>query len=267
SPRDTNLRAFSLQPLLPRSMRGDYPVLAQPEKSADEAMAMFEHVYKDMPTMRRPVRNVLGKQRKQVITDSGVATIEQLRELNKIVNAPDAQGLRYPATRFGTQMKQVAKVLKANQGLQVTAMDYRGWDHHINEGPTDGELGTKLGDLSDGIAAFTDDVGEERMKKVLVLVMTEFGRTVRENGNNGTDHGHGGCMLAVGGSLNGGRVYGEWTDLRDKNLYKARDLPVHTDFRQVFAETLKGVFDFDGVKRGLFPEYTVDAPPLGFINA
>jgi uncharacterized protein (DUF1501 family) len=267
SPRDTTLRAFSLQPLLPRSMRGDYPVLAQPEKSADEAMAMFEHVYKDMPTMRRPTRNVLGKQNKQVITDSGVATIEQLRELNKIVNAPDAKGLKYPASRFGTQMKQIAKVLKAKQGLQVTAMDYRGWDHHINEGPIDGQLGLKLKDLSDGIAAFTDDLGDERMANVMVLVMTEFGRTAKENGNNGSDHGHGGAMLAVGGQVNGGKVYGKWTDLQDKNLYKNRDLPVHTDFRQVFAETLQGVFDYDGIKHGMFPEYTPDAPPLGFINA
>lgn len=268
SPRDTNLRAFALQPLLPRSLRGDFPVLAQPEQSADEAMAMFEHVYKDMrSTMRAPTRNVLGKQNKQIITDSGVTTIEQLRELNKIVNSPDAKGLTYPASRFGTQMKQVAKVLKANQGLQVTAMDYRGWDHHINEGPVDGTLGLKLKDLSDAIAAFAADIGDQRMSKVLVLVMSEFGRTAKENGNLGSDHGHGGMMLAVGGNLNGKKVYGSWTDLQDKNLYKNRDLPVHTDFRQVFAETLQGVFDYDGIKHGLFPDYTTDAPPLGFINA
>lgn len=267
SPRDTNLLAFALQPLLPRSLRGDYPVLAKPEQSADEAMAMFEHVYKDMRTMKSNTRNVLGKQNKQVITDSGVTTINQLRDLNKIVNAPDAKGLTYPASRFGTQMKQVAKVLKANHGLQITAMDYRGWDHHINEGPVDGTLGLKLKDLSDAIAAFAADIGDKRMKKVLVLVMSEFGRTAKENGNAGSDHGHGGMMLAVGGALNGNKVYGQWTDLQDKNLYKNRDLPVHTDFRQVFAETLQGVFDYDGIKHGLFPDYTPDAPPLGFINA
>jgi hypothetical protein len=160
-------------------------------------------------------------------------------------------------------MRDIAKIIKANRGLEVTALDYGGWDHHINEGPADGELGRKLADVSGSLGAFVDDLGPELIQHVLVLVMSEFGRTVRENGNKGTDHGHGGFMLAVGGRLNGGNVYGKWTSLNENDLYERRDLPVHTDFRVAFAESLHGLFGFDGIKLGLFPEYTPESPPLG----
>jgi len=89
---------------------------------------------------------------------------------------------------------------------------------------------------------------------------------VKENGNQGTDHGHGGFMLAIGGMVRGGQVYGKWTGLEDPQLYRKRDLPVHTDFRNVFAETLRQVFGYNSIKEGLFPEYTRQAPPLEILN-
>jgi uncharacterized protein (DUF1501 family) len=189
-----------------------------------------------------------------------------LAELNAILDQPQQGTAKYPQSTFGRQLRDIAKVIKANRGLEVTALDYGGWDHHINEGPIDGQLGKNLADVSASVGAFVNDLGPAAMEHVLILIMSEFGRTVKENGNRGTDHGHGGFMLAVGGRLNGKKVYGKWTGLEDNQLYQSRDLPVHTDFRDVFAETLKGVFKFDAIKAGLFPRYRPQTPPLDFIS-
>ncbi len=244
--KDANLRAISLQSLLPRSLRGDYPVLAKPDQNAEQALEFYSQLY--MPQMgAKPAGgsgasppNLRGQQTKQAIKEFGARTIEQLRELDAILDQKTgSSGLRYPTSGFGRQLRDIAKVIKANRGLEVTALDIGGWDHHINEGPTNnGTLARMVGDVSASIGAFTDDLGP-LMSSVLILVMTEFGRTVRENGNRGTDHGHGGFMLAIGGGLTGKKVYGKWEGLADDKLNEHRDLPVHTDFRVVFAEGSK----------------------------
>ena len=258
---DPALRAFVLQPLLPRSLRGPYPVVAMPRRSSDKTIDVYKDSYNRMTKkMGGP-----GRQLKDQILSAGKSTIVNLKELNRVIGAPDDSKANYPGTPFGTQMKNIAKVIKANKGVEVTALDYRGWDHHQNEGPIDGTLGTKLADLGDSIKAFSDDLGD-RMDRVLVLVMTEFGRTVRENGNNGTDHGHGGAMFAVGRMVADKKVYGTWSGLEDRHLYKNRDLPVHTDFRNIFAETLQRLFGFDGIKDGLLPKYTRANQPLNFLK-
>jgi uncharacterized protein (DUF1501 family) len=163
-------------------------------------------------------------------------------------------------------MRDIAKLIKADCGLEVAGLDYGGWDHHIQEGPLRGQMGRQLGDLSGGIGAFAEDLGQDRLQHVLVLVMTEFGRTVKENDNQGTDHGHGGFMLAVGGKIQGKQVHGRWTGLADDQLYENRDLPVHTDFRTVFAEVLQGMFGFDGLARKAFPGYAAPQPGLNFLR-
>lgn len=264
SRRDANLRAFSLQPLLPRSLRGRYPVLARPDKEARQAMRMYYRLYPKQKS-RSSARGTFGLETQRKIRQFGARTIEQLHELNSILEKMPSNEAPYPESRFGRQMRDIAKVIKADRGFEATALDYNGWDHHIDEGPLDGTLGNKLGDVSAAVGAFVKDLGP-RMQHVLILVMSEFGRTVRENGNRGTDHGHGGFMLAVGGPVRGGRVYGKWTGLERDRLYQRRDLPVHTDFRRVFAETLNDLYDFDGIRLGMFPEYTPENPPLDFLQ-
>lgn len=162
-------------------------------------------------------------------------------------------------------MRDLAKLIKANRGLEVAALDYGGWDHHIDEGPTSGQMARQLTDVSDSLGAFAADLGSELFNQVLIMVMSEFGRNVRENANGGTDHGHGGAMLAIGGRVQGNKVFGKWTDLDESHLYEGRDLPVHTDFRTVFAESLQGMFRFDGSAKELFPSFEADAAPLGFL--
>lgn len=261
--REANLRAFSLQSLLPRSLRGDYPVLARPNAKADLALAMYSQLYAQK-TRSRSQKMGLKTQRR--IRAFGTRTIQQLSELNQIIERPLKEVVPFPKSRFGKQLRDLAKIVNAERGLEVTALDIGGWDHHINEGPIEGQLGKKLGDLSESIGAFVENVGSQRMENVLILIMSEFGRTVKENGNKGSDHGHGGMMIAVGGPVKGGKVYGKWTGLEKDKLYQQRDLPVHTDFRLVFAETLKDLYGFDGMKLGMFPQYNTALGPLDFLQ-
>ncbi len=262
---DPYLRAFCLQPSLPESLRGKYPVLARPDEDARRAMRIFRKLYGMEGRRRGPGADILGRQAKRKIDAYGVETIERLRRLNYILEKMPSEG-SYPDSGFGRKMRDIAKIIKSGAGLEVTALDYGGWDDHKAENPVEGRMGRRLGDVSETIGAFAEDLGP-RMNKVLVLLMSEFGREVEENKNRGTGHGHGGFMLAVGGMVNGPQVYGRFTGLEKERLYRGRDLPVHTDFRSVFAESLHALFGYDGIRQGLFPEYSRERPPVNFLRA
>ena len=146
-----------------------------------------------------------------------------------------APGANYPRGRFGDSLRQVAQLLKADLGVEVAFADIGGWDHHVNEGNTQGQLANLLREFSQSIAAFWNDVGDLGESTVLVS-MSEFGRTARQNGTGGTDHGHANVMFVVGGPVRGGRVYGRWPGLEQSQLYQGRDLALTTDFRQVLGE-------------------------------
>jgi uncharacterized protein (DUF1501 family) len=128
-------------------------------------------------------------------------------------------------------------LIKAGVGLEVAFAEVGGWDNHVNEGGVEGQLAARLKEFGDSLAAFHRDMGD-RMSDICVLTMTEFGRTARENGNRGTDHGHANAMFALGGGVKGGKVYGRWPGLRSDQLNEGRDLALTTDFRDVFAEAL-----------------------------
>jgi len=141
-------------------------------------------------------------------------------------------------------------------GLEVAFADIGGWDTHVNQGAADGQLANRLREFGQGMAAFSSDLGE-RMADVVVLTMSEFGRTVRENGNRGTDHGHATAMMVMGGSVEGGRVYGRWPGLDEANLHQGRDLAVTTDFRDLFGEVLLGHLGAADLGP-IFPGYQLD---------
>ncbi len=134
-------------------------------------------------------------------------------------------------------MLQIAQLIKAGVGLEVAFTDTPGlnWDTHFNEGNGRGQLGNLLQQFSNGIAALYIDLGQ-RMDDVVILTMSEFGRTARENGSRGTDHGHANAMFVLGNGIRGGKVYGQWPGLRSDQLYEGRDLALTTDFRDVFGE-------------------------------
>ena len=277
---DSELRAVSLQPVLPRSLRGQYPVLAVPQYGATRAMNVFGTLYgcssekqaielmqQDKPPKVSGViepADAESVMRQRIIT-AGAQGIRKLRRLNSIVHGIDARQ-RYPRSHLAHQFRGLAKIIKANVGLEIAALDYNGWDHHAYQGGPRGTMADMLTVVSQAIKAFCDDLGP-RMNKVVILVMSEFGRTVKENGNNGSDHGHGGFMLAVGGPVAGGKVYGKWTGLDPAVLYQGRDMPVYTDFRSVFGETLAGLFGFHADQQDFFPEFKSQARPMGIIKS
>lgn len=181
-----------------------------------------------------------------------------------------ANGAAYPSGSFGDNLKTIAQILKMKLGLRVATVDLGGWDTHRFQGDAGG--GT-LGDnllkpLAQGLAAFYADLmggcGADFHQHTTVVVMSEFGRRLKENANRGTDHGHGSVQLLLGGGVRGGRVYGQWPGLSNAQLYDGADLAVTTDFRQVLAEIVSarlGDFDLGAV----FPGYNGYAP-LGVMD-
>jgi uncharacterized protein (DUF1501 family) len=160
-----------------------------------------------------------------------------LKKANPSQYKPE-NGAAYPATDLGRSLQQIAQLIKAGVGLEVaftdTGNDIR-WDTHTNEGNGRGQLANFLRTFSQSIAALSADLGKH-MDDVVVMTMSEFGRTARENGGRGTDHGHANTMFAIGNSIKGGKVYGDFRGLKNDKLYEGRDLDVTTDFRDVFAE-------------------------------
>ncbi|HEX4141744.1 MAG TPA: DUF1501 domain-containing protein [Candidatus Methylacidiphilales bacterium] len=170
-----------------------------------------------------------------------------------------ANGAAYPQTPFGKNLRQIAQLIKANVGVQVAFAEVDGWDTHANQGNAKGVLSTRLGQFGQSLAALHQDLGD-RMSDVVVVTMSEFGRTVHENGNRGTDHGHGTCFFAMGGPIKGGKVYGDWPTLAPDKLFQNRDLAVTTDFREVFGEIVSRHFGVPMADMpALFPNYAVDA--------
>lgn len=161
------------------------------------------------------------------------------KELDAVPKADKdaAEKLGYPKAKIGRDLFELARILKAGLGTRVGFVESTGWDHHFNEGGADGQLAKRLEELGGAIAAFDKDLGS-RADDVVLLTMTEFGRTVEENGNRGTDHGHASAMLALGGRVKGGRVLGKWPGLDPAARFESRDLEVTTDFRSVAGEAV-----------------------------
>jgi uncharacterized protein (DUF1501 family) len=186
---------------------------------------------------------------------TGTETFEAIDLLKKIDMSkyPPENGADYPKSLLGQRLLQIAVILKAKIGTEVVFVDCGGWDNHVNEGGVQGQLSNLLKDLGQTLAAFHQDMGD-RMGEVVVVTMSEFGRTAKENGNRGTDHGHANCMFVMGGDVKGGRVYGKWPGLENHQLNEGRDLMLTTDFRTVVGEILT---KHNGVKQlnAVFPGF------------
>ncbi|HTH52904.1 MAG TPA: DUF1501 domain-containing protein [Edaphobacter sp.] len=160
--------------------------------------------------------------------------VKMLRAANPARYRPLA-GVVYPQTQFGNSLRQVAQLLKANLGVEAAFADIEGWDTHQNQGNSRGQLANRLREFSDSIAAFWQDMGDDA-DSITLVTMSEFGRTARQNGTGGTDHGHANVMFVLGGQVRGGKVYGKWPGLQNEQLNQGRDLTVTTDFRSVLGE-------------------------------
>ena len=224
----TPFRAVALTQQLPRMLQGTAPALAMNQIAQfgirdGAAGTAFEAAY--------------GAPGDRVLNGTGRDAFNAIRML-KLADPAKYQpenGADYPRSAFGQALQQIAQLTKSNVGLEVAFADIGGWDTHVNQGAGQGQLATKLNDFSRAIAALVADLGD-RIEDTVVLTMSEFGRAVNENGNRGTDHGHGNAMMVIGGGVRGGRVYGKWPGLAVDRRYDGRDLAVTTDFRDVFGE-------------------------------
>jgi len=269
----SEFRALGLQQLLPRSFRGMYPVLAVPanagRRRSGKTLDRFEDFYGDGSDMMEGGDSMKGNREDDAagVVSSGRVTIETLRRFQQIVAEGEREarlrqkggtetvsGTSYPDSRFGKALRTLSVVLKADAGVEASGLDFGGWDDHAQEGSIEGRMADRMSDLARGLSAFAGDLGPQ-MARTTVVVMSEFGRTVRENGNNGTDHGHGSTMLVLGGGVKGGQVHGDWRGLADDALYQGRDLAVTTDFRDVLYNILGNGLGFEAPK-GFFPDYS-----------
>jgi uncharacterized protein (DUF1501 family) len=246
------LRAVALGPSLPRTLRGRNPAVAVNnigdfQVKDRQSSEMFETMY------NRSVDTVLS--------GTGKETFEAVKILKGVQSASytPSGGAQYPGSRFGQSMQQIARLIKANVGVEVAFADIGGWDTHFNEmgaRPSQGPLANQLTELGQGLAAFYKDMGD-RMADVAVVTMSEFGRTAKENGTRGTDHGHANVMFVMGGGINGG-IRGQWPGLAQEQLYEARDLAITTDFRDVLSELVTNHLGNRQVS-SVFPGYESDA--------
>ncbi len=208
-----------------------------------ESSTAFEKLYADAAS------DMLGNAGRETFE-----AIEALKVADPARYQPRA-GASYPRGRLGDSMKQMAQLIKADLGVELAFVDVGGWDHHTAEGAATGQLANLLRQLGSSMAAFHRDLGD-LMNDVVVMTMTEFGRTVRENGNRGTDHGHGGVSFVLGGPVKGGRVIGRFPKLSEENLFEGRDLPVTTDFRDLTGEILARHVGLTDLK-AVFPGYEI----------
>jgi uncharacterized protein (DUF1501 family) len=246
--QDSAFRAVALTPQLPRTLQGTAPALAMSQIGAfvvrdHAASASFEEQYQAAADR---ILNGTGRE--------AFDAIKTLKAADPTRYEPE-HGAEYPRSVFGQALRQIAQLTKADVGMEVAFAEVGGWDTHVGQGAAQGQLATRLDDFARSIAALVTDLGD-RMADTVVLTMSEFGRAVNENGNRGTDHGHGNAMTIVGGGVRGGRIYGRWPGLAREQRYDARDLAVTTDFRDVFAEVVVRHLGLDD-PRAVFPGYTI----------
>lgn len=245
-----SLRGVSMTSALPRVMQGNHPALAIPNLSEfgvhrdDEVGSAFRRLYRT--------------ERGDAVSAAAEEAFEAVRALEAIDpgSYEPTGGAQYPNGDFGRSLREIAQLVKADVGVEIAFADLGGWDTHVRQGGAQGQLAGRLGQLGEGIRALYDDLGDH-MEDVVILTMSEFGRTVAENGSGGTDHGHANCMLALGGSVKGGRILGDWPGLERELLYQGRDLAVTTDFRDVFSEVVSGHLGAAHLDR-IFPGYDGD---------
>ena len=257
-PDQSSFRAVSMTRTMPRVLQGRASAVAMANlsdfairagKSSANLQGGFEAIY---------------ARDKDALADTGRETFEAvnyLKQANPAQYKPENDA-QYPRNPFGNSLLQIAQLIKAGVGLEIAFTEIGGWDTHVNQGNARGQLGNLLQQFSSGIAALYHDLGQ-RMDDVVVLTMSEFGRTVRENGNRGTDHGHANAMFVMGNSVRGGKVYGKWPGLKNDQLHEGRDLALTTDFRDVFGEIATRHLGNSDAK-SVFPGYALS--PARFKN-
>jgi uncharacterized protein (DUF1501 family) len=250
----TPFRAVSMTQNMPRALYGRAPAVAISNLAdfsiragaySQNVQGGFEAIYD------QSAGDALGGTGKETFE-----AVNFLKKLNPAQYRPE-NGAQYPRTPFGNSLLQISQMIKAGVGLEVAFTDIGGWDTHSNQGNARGQLALRLTEFGAGLSALVADLGT-RMDDVVILTMSEFGRTARENGTRGTDHGHANSMFVIGNAVRGGKVYGQWPGLNSSNLYEGRDLALTTDFRDVFGEIAQKHLGNSNLQ-AVFPGYASSA--------
>jgi uncharacterized protein (DUF1501 family) len=225
--------ALSLGPTLPRILSGKLPVANLPlGRAAARPLPLdrpivetaFDRLYRGTDALSVAYREGRAA-RAKLMTDL------QRDMAQADAGAPSPQG-------FSDDTGRLAHLIRRDPSIRVAFLALGGWDTHVSQGAAQGQLAAHLAQLAQGLSGFANALGPEYQDTV-VLVISEFGRTVKENGNGGTDHGHGNVMWVMGGPVRGGKVYGRWPGLATSALYQERDLAVTTDFREPIGAVLR----------------------------
>lgn len=256
----TPLRAVSLTSALPRSFYGDEPAVAMTDLA--ELRVKLPGADRIAATAGQGFEALYEQTSQDLLRDRGgeaFRAVEMLSESDLARYRP-AAGVSYPRGPLGEALRQIAVLIKADVGLEVAFAESGGWDTHVQQGTVNGTFARRAADLAQAIQAFWADLGP-RQPDVVLSTMTEFGRTVRENGSGGTDHGHGSCLFVLGDGIAGGKIHGTFPGLEPGALFEGRDLPVTTDFRAVFCELAGRHL---GIEEGgkLFPGWAGQRLPL-----
>ena len=257
-------RAVSMTAQIPRTLIGRAPTVAM-TNLADFAINAGAYT----GAVQGGFEGIWQQKSQDGLGNTGKETFEAvnfLKQANPSQYKPE-NGARYPNIPFAQSLLQIAQLIKANVGLEAAFTDTPGlnWDTHANEGGARGQIANLLNGFGQSIVAFATDLGK-RMDDVVILTMSEFGRTARENGTRGTDHGHANQMFVIGNSVKGGKVYGDWKGLANDKLYEGRDLDVTTDFRDVFGEIAYKHLGNKNLDK-IFPNYSANSSKFrGFIS-
>jgi uncharacterized protein (DUF1501 family) len=219
-------RGVAVSPQTPRMLAGAAPTLS---------MSSIEEFRLRNVAMAPTLEKLYANSTDPLFRQGGKSLFDAMARLRAIESKIPPSTASYPAGRFGVGLKQIARLIKADVGLEIAFNEIEGWDTHVAEGGATGQLANRLKELGDGLAAFYQDLGD-RVEDIVLVTMSEFGRTARENGNRGTDHGHANVMFVLGGRVRGGKVYGRWPGLAPEVLYEGRDLDLTTDYRTVCSE-------------------------------
>lgn len=258
-------RAVALGGQLPRTLQGVVPAVALHSLQNFGVVAPGGHA---ASPIAGAFQSMYDSSSNSVLHGTGQEAFEAVRMLKAADPAryQPAPGVAYPKGAFGSSLRQIAQLLKANLGVEAAFADIGGWDTHQNQGAAEGQLANRVREFSDTIAAFWRDMGDAAAD-ITVVTMSEFGRTARQNGTGGTDHGHANVMLVLGGSVRGGKVHGRWPGLAPEQLNEGRDLLVTTDYRRVLGEATARTL---GCKRlqSVFPNAPVSSDQfLGLFRA
>ncbi len=248
------IRAVAIGETLPRVLRGPVPAhaihaledLALPETCAgcDALGAALARAYDGAAAPAGEAREHLAR--------TGRTTLAGVDRLMDLVGRPYEPAAPYPETELARKLREAARLVKARLGIEVIEVELGGWDTHQYQGGSDGALADLAGELGGALAAFAADLGD-RLEDVLVLTLSDFGRTAAQNGTQGTDHGWASCLLALGGPVRRGAsgrpVHADWPGLAPQALHEGRDLAHTIDFRDVMAEGVRVHLGNDAIDR------------------